>query len=171
MRKRKADVLNPSPEEQQRELWRKNKRKHTVRNAEYMRAYRERNREKSRKYDRDRYWADPDAARVSNKASRTRLKNTPKYIHTKYRGSARKRGLEFTLTMEQFMTFWQKPCHYCGAEIKTIGLDRVDNSVGYVFENIVPCHYRCNLMKSNLTQEEFFAACEAVFRKQKCGKV
>ena len=83
-----------------------------------------------------------------------------RYIH--YKSGAKQRGLEFSLTLEQFELFWKKPCYYCGGEIETIGLDRVDNNIGYTMDNIVPCCITCNNMKRDLTQEKFISQCKQI---------
>ena len=69
----------------------------------------------------------------------------------------KERNLQFSLTEAQFLSFWQKPCHYCCSEIQTIGLDRVENNVGYEFNNVVPCCYTCNSMKMNLEYNEWIS--------------
>ena len=79
-----------------------------------------------------------------------------------YKKSARARELEFTLTQEQFEEFWGRPCDYCGREIEDVGLDRVDNKKGYVVGNVVPCCWRCNVMKAQLSREEFLAHCQRI---------
>ena len=78
---------------------------------------------------------------------------------------AKQRGYNWNLTYEQFMTFWQKPCYYCGAKIKTIGLDRVDNSRGYEIDNVVPCCTRCNLMKRILSKDDFINQCKIIAKR------
>jgi hypothetical protein len=72
-----------------------------------------------------------------------------------YRRSAESRGLVFNLTLEQFESFWGKPCSYCGSQIITIGLDRVDNKKGYTLENITPCCWPCNRLKRGFSRSEF----------------
>ena len=72
-----------------------------------------------------------------------------------YKSNAKKRELDFNLTIAEFALFWQKPCTYCGTEIHTIGLDRIDSDVGYSIENIVPCCSRCNEMKNNRSTNEW----------------
>ncbi len=62
---------------------------------------------------------------------------------------------DWKLTYEEFLTFWQKPCNYCGAEIKTCSLDRVDASLGYSVENVVPCCHNCNQFKMDQTLDQF----------------
>jgi hypothetical protein len=79
----------------------------------------------------------------------------PHRRETVYKSSARSRGHEYTLTHDEFVGFWQKPCSYCGSEIETIGLDRVDSFKGYTLNNVVPCCMRCNRMKMDMTKEQF----------------
>lgn len=82
-----------------------------------------------------------------------------------YQHNASKRGYGFTLTREEFISLWQKPCHYCGIEIKSVGLDRVDNAIGYVFSNVVSCCSPCNYAKGDLTAEQFFAMCKRIVER------
>ncbi len=79
-----------------------------------------------------------------------------------YKRDAIKRGLTYELTREQFMAFWRRPCSYCGDEIQTIGLDRVNNSIGYVDGNVVPCCRICNAMKSSMSAAEFVDRCRRI---------
>ena len=74
-----------------------------------------------------------------------------RYSH--YRSSAKSRGIDFTLTIEEFKIFWQKACEYCGDSIETISLDRIDSSKGYTLGNVVPCCSVCNFMKLDHTKE------------------
>ena len=76
---------------------------------------------------------------------------TPKDKWRGYRNGARQQDLAWGLTWEQFMGLWQLPCHYCGSEILTIGLDRVDNDRGYLIENVVPCCPACHRMKRGVS--------------------
>lgn len=87
------------------------------------------------------------------------------YIH-----SAKNRKHEFALTFDQWYKLTQQICHYCGVpplQINTRkgystsfaynGLDRVDNSIGYVINNVVPCCKVCNIAKRNMALEDFKA--------------
>ena len=71
-------------------------------------------------------------------------------VYAKYKVAARNRGLMFDLTKEQFKIFNRGNCNYCGIipSLTTTypltgaygsytynGIDRVDNSIGYLFEN------------------------------------
>ena len=77
--------------------------------------------------------------------NRSRLLPAGRY--TTYKTNAKSRGLEFTLSIRDFENMWQMPCVYCGNEIETIGLDRIDNTKGYTIDNVVPCCKLCNGLK------------------------
>ncbi len=81
----------------------------------------------------------------------------PEKIFKVYQWAAKRRGISFNLTYEQFLTFWQKPCFYSQHGIETIGLDRINNDVGYEMNNVVPCCAICNRMKADMSQEQFRA--------------
>lgn len=83
--------------------------------------------------------------------------------------NAKNRKLTFTLTDNEAKELMSKPCYYCGknpsnlmkstaktlSDYKYSGIDRVDNSQGYILENCVPCCKRCNFMKRNLSKSTF----------------
>lgn len=79
-----------------------------------------------------------------------------------YKSGARKRGIAFNLTKEEFMSLWNKPCFYCGTEIATIGIDRIDSNLCYCIGNIVPCCSICNTMKLALPRNVFVTHCAKV---------
>lgn len=62
---------------------------------------------------------------------------------------AKKKGVEFNLTVEFIKSVMDKPCQYCNQHPKASELDRVVPSLGYVESNIVPACRRCNTVKSN----------------------
>ena len=99
---------------------------------------------------------------------------------------AKRRGLAFSISDETCFAIFAQPCNYCGLEPSNhyncyfykdgrsrgrfipsfsqesatflySGLDRVDNTVGYVNGNVVPCCGLCNKAKSNLAESEFRA--------------
>lgn len=84
------------------------------------------------------------------------------FLFRNLKRSARERGYEWALTKEQVKEITQRPCFYCGAEpyqeikdgyngfnggLKYNGIDRVDNSRGYMIDNVVPCCGMCNYAK------------------------
>jgi hypothetical protein len=86
-----------------------------------------------------------------------------------YVWNAKARAISFELTKDQTFCLMKLPCHYCGVEPYAIagkmnwsqfiynGLDRVDNTMGYTKENVVPCCEICNRAKKDLTLEQFNA--------------
>jgi hypothetical protein len=98
-----------------------------------------------------------------------------------YRNGASARGLEFSLSVEQFVSIQAQPCFYCGSEptrVKVLsktkstrskyvynGIDRVDNALGYVAGNCVSCCTRCNVSKGPMSQEAFIAMAQAIAAK------
>jgi hypothetical protein len=82
---------------------------------------------------------------------------------------AKSRKREFDLTFEQYSELILQPCHYCngkmGKVLFAIGLDRIDNQMGYVSGNVLPCCGTCNKIRgANLTVEEAEVAITAVLR-------
>lgn len=72
-----------------------------------------------------------------------------------YKRAAKARNIEWLLSEEEFKSFWGLPCSYCGSEINTIGIDRVDNDKGYIIQNCTPCCNVCNRMKMDLSKDGF----------------
>jgi hypothetical protein len=58
----------------------------------------------------------------------------------------------FEITLEEYTELVSKPCHYCGWPLSPdgIGLDRLNDQLGYMLGNVVPCCPDCNLSRSNL---------------------
>lgn len=80
-----------------------------------------------------------------------KAKNSYKSLHGRfmaYKKTAKRSDLEFLLTEKEFSLFWKQNCFYCNDKIETIGLDRIDNNIGYNINNIVSCCIECNYLKS-----------------------
>lgn len=94
--------------------------------------------------------------------------NNKMYVTSKfsiYKSGAFARNYEFKLTIHQFNDIISKDCFYCGDSNK-IGIDRVDNTIGYIYENCVPCCEICNRMKLNYTKELFLSHIEKIYNNQ-----
>ena len=66
-----------------------------------------------------------------------------------YGYAAKKKGVSFELTKEDFDILINGNCEYCKRSPTTwFGVDRVIPSLGYVLGNVVSCCYDCNLDKS-----------------------
>lgn len=102
-----------------------------------------------------------------------------------YKAGAKKRNIEFKLTIEETVQLLKQNCSYCGKtpenlynvrlrnrvnkknkinyaylnskehEIFYNGIDRVNNNMGYCTGNVVTCCTQCNTAKLNYTEEEF----------------
>lgn len=86
-------------------------------------------------------------------------------------------GLDYNITLEDYIKLIEQPCHYCGLESSNYatdryntkangkktsdtvvhynGIDRIDNSKGYTKDNTVACCKHCNIAKSTMTQDRF----------------
>ena len=95
-----------------------------------------------------------------------------------YRTRAKRKGIPFELTDKQFKKLNKQNCYYCGIfpqQTNNVngngayiynGIDRVDNSKGYILENCVPCCGRCNKAKSTMTQQEFYKLIESIYKNK-----
>lgn len=103
---------------------------------------------------------------IKSRDKRNAYTKTPSGRFGSYKSDARNiRGIEFSITKDEFLLFWQKPCFYCDGAIETVGLDRVDNARGYILGNVVSCCKTCNFSKHILDRDEFIAHCEKVAAK------
>ena len=87
-----------------------------------------------------------------------------------YKGAARKRGHEWSITDNEFRVLIRSNCYYCrcrpSIEKQTSkfsevlffnGIDRLDNEKGYTLDNSVPCCSKCNHAKCDMSEKEFAA--------------
>ena len=91
-----------------------------------------------------------------------RSKTTPHY--KTYVKGATTRNIEFRLSELEFSEIVQQPCYLCGLSDKN-GIDRFDNSKGYLLENCKPCCGHCNLMKKDRTYESILRNAEQIHTK------
>lgn len=99
-------------------------------------------------------------------------------LYAIYRHAAKKRGYCFELSREDFRRLTSQNCSYCGIEPKQIfrgstcktpytynGIDRQDNTRGYVLDNAVPCCKPCNLSKGKQTLAAFLKRCQDIVKQ------
>lgn len=98
-------------------------------------------------------------------------------VYDSYKNHAKERGLNFELTKDEFYNLTQLNCTYCGIPPSTHytdkransqlyiynGVDRSNNSIGYIKENCVLCCKRCNIIKNNMTLEDFLNHIERIY--------
>ncbi len=88
----------------------------------------------------------------------------------------KRRGYEFLLTDEKFKELIFSNCYYCGKKPSQImrsiysngdtiynGIDRIDNSKGYILGNVRSCCKQCNFIKSKYSEREFLSMVKAIY--------
>lgn len=95
---------------------------------------------------------------------------TKNMILDDYKTGARKRGLVWDISNDEFDKLIFGKCNFCGVLPNTTriarrnngnltynGIDRLDNSMGYIKGNIVTCCKICNRAKSNMDLDAFLS--------------
>jgi len=104
-------------------------------------------------------------------------------LYRKYRYGAIGRDLLFGISLEEFRGLTKSNCYYCGIEPKQKydwagrcpteyiynGVDRVDNTKGYIIDNCVPCCFSCNQAKAKQTKEEFISLVRRIYKNLELG--
>jgi len=77
--------------------------------------------------------------------------NILEYRYNRYKQGAKRRNHIFKLSLFDFTTLIVQPCYYCDRKDGIYnGIDRVNNTKGYVNNNCVSCCKKCNFMKGSL---------------------
>ena len=132
---------------------------HKKRMVEIVLKSREKNREKFDKYQ---------YKRNHSLKGRQALKKYNQSIHGKYQlyknqHRRKKYDGEF-ITEPEFKEIVESSCIYCGENEKSRGIDRVDNSKGYIKENSAPCCRICNYMKKAMSKQEFMNHISKIYK-------
>jgi len=87
--------------------------------------------------------------------------------YKEYITSSNKRGIIFEININDFMHLVSAECTYCGYynDSEVIGIDRVDNSIGYIQSNVVACCAICNRMKYSHSVEFFKEHIRKIYHK------
>ncbi len=86
--------------------------------------------------------------------------------YRRYKYRANRAGYELTITLEDFKEITDNPCTYCGGDEQQRGVDRVDNTIGYIKSNCVSCCGICNMMKMKLSVKEFLDHIKKIYKHQ-----
>lgn len=96
-------------------------------------------------------------------------------LYNSYKSTSERRGYKFSLTKEEFKALTVQNCYYCGIVPQAVmttkqrdtgkimdkyiynGVDRVENNIGYLSENCVPCCKICNVAKASMSKREFLS--------------
>jgi hypothetical protein len=105
-------------------------------------------------------------------------------LFNQYKTQAKRRDIEFQLTREDVSNITSQNCTYCGVEPsrKCVpnnhtpygeytynGIDRVDNTKGYIEGNCTPCCFTCNSAKRDMTLKDFLEWVSRVYRRSSGG--
>lgn len=90
-------------------------------------------------------------------------------IWSRYKKSAKQRGLEFGITKQDVEAAIAQSCTYCGEDSILMTLDRVENTIGYVPDNVVPCCIRCNIMKADMPKDAWLQLAPQVRAVREAG--
>ena len=103
----------------------------------------------------------------------------------RYKTRAKECNREWLLTKEQVRIIMGQPCYYCGkppssgegcsanqgtnGDFIYNGIDRVDNTRGYVENNTVACCRNCNIAKAALPIDVFLDMILKIYHNRKLG--
>ncbi len=92
---------------------------------------------------------NPDKVKENNQ----RKINNINTQYNVYNQSARRKQLQFDISIEEFEIIIKNPCNYCGIiqERGFNGIDRIASNIGYTNENSISCCSMCNYMKNTLS--------------------
>lgn len=144
-RKPQIDKWLEKNQEQVKE-WRK---QYSRERSEEKRAYNQANKEHFKQKRKE--YEQQNISKVQEQ--RKRYRKYLKARYNKYENGAKKRGLVFELSVEEFDKITKMPCEYCGGysdELNGVnfnGIDRINSLDGYTTVNSVPCCEMCNRMK------------------------
>jgi hypothetical protein len=111
----------------------------------------------------------PEGGRSAPKGKRSPGEAARWHVLRQYQKNAESRGRAWELTEEDFDRLTSSDCFYCGAPPSNgfstgkydgagfiyNGIDRINNDLGYIAGNVLPCCAICNISKRARTFEEF----------------
>lgn len=116
----------------------------------------------------NRIYTKIHAAENNEKAKKWRKNNPLKHKYKEYKNSAKRRGIDFPLTIKEFKNIIKEPCHFCGKNYSN-GIDRKNNEYGYFLDNCLPCCGCCNRAKWTRSYEDFMLWIETLVHYQTTG--
>lgn len=92
--------------------------------------------------------------------------------YKQYSISAKNRDIDFSLSEKDFQRVTKESCYMCGkenSEHHRNGIDRFDNSVGYIESNCKSCCNTCNMMKNRFSYEDVMNKFNKIMEKRERG--
>jgi hypothetical protein len=118
-------------------------------------------------------YCKPCAAHWAKKNSASSPKNRMKIALNTARGSAGRKNIPCSVTLDDLMEMWDSQrgkCFYSGTPMsfagdripESVSVDRIDSSKGYTLGNVVLCCNIVNLMKRNMSISELTRWCKLI---------
>jgi len=132
-------------------------------------------------YQKKYYQTNKEKIGVNHKNYMEKYRQTSIAIYQILRWSAKKRNIDFLITLEDFKLWYnnqEQKCYYCNRTLNEIQqdirendkynhrltIDRKDNAKGYSLDNITLACYRCNTIKGDyFTEKEMVEIGRIVF--------
>jgi hypothetical protein len=113
---------------------------------------------------------DPNREAINER--RKAVRRTPEGRYGQMLGSSKYREISCDLTLEQYKALIVLPCHYCSGGLPEAGtgLDRLDNTLGYTFSNVIPCCTECNRIRGNFLTVEEMEAVAALLKEMRSSR-
>lgn len=154
-------------------------------NRTYQKMYNVKNEAKQkasrRAYRSKHAEAQRSRARTYNITHATKVKEqrlayyaVPKNRYARLLSCAADAGMSVSITAEEYVSIISiAKCHYCDGSLAPTGygLDRKDNSIGYVVSNVVPCCRYCNMVKSDKLSYEEMLEVGSLFKMQRARRI
>jgi hypothetical protein len=96
--------------------------------------------------------------------------NHKKTSYNGYKSRANKKQIDFEINETEFHNIISNPCYLCGkknSETHSNGIDRIDNSIGYIISNLQTCCGECNYMKKDYHIDEFMNKLKMIYDNKK----
>lgn len=117
--------------------------------------------------ERVKKWREnnPEKAKIINEKNKNSITENYKI----YQRSANYRNLFFSINQNDYESLVKNPCYYCGMiqERGFNGIDRLNQSIGYIQDNCVSCCKMCNYMKGSLNEKVFVNRVEHILNFNK----
>uniref|UniRef100_A0A6C0HSX1 Uncharacterized protein n=1 Tax=viral metagenome TaxID=1070528 RepID=A0A6C0HSX1_9ZZZZ len=125
--------------------------------------------DKYQKYNAEnaKNWRENNPEKVINNNEKKR--ESLKLNYNVYIRTASNKGLEFSISFEEYEKIVCDKCYYCGiiADKGFNGIDRKDQTKGYLLDNCVNCCQMCNYMKGSLNDFNFIKKIEHILTYNK----
>jgi len=106
-----------------------------------------------------------------------KINSSYKMLYANLRSASKRIKREFNLTLNDAINLYTSNCYYCNSlpsnkytsntsskfQIYYNGIDRVDSKRGYTTDNVVACCRKCNVAKSNMSQDKFYTLISNIY--------